>query len=229
MDTAPRAGLTGNQLKIIALISMTIDHVGLELFPGVTLLRILGRLAFPIFAYMVGEGCLYTHSRGRYLGTMAVAAVLSQWVYFFAMGSLYQCVLVTFSLSICLIYAIDFGRSHGGAAWAVPAAALAAIACLTLLNPLPGTDFHVDYGFFGVLLPVFVYLGTSRQDKFGLLAAGLILLNAVSGGIQWFSLAALIPLYFYNGQRGRRKMKYLFYVYYPLHLAAIYGISLIFS
>ena len=44
------AGLTGNQLKIIAMIAMTCDHVGLQLFPQVTLLRIIGRLSFPIFA-----------------------------------------------------------------------------------------------------------------------------------------------------------------------------------
>jgi len=85
----------------------------------------------------------------------------------------------------------------------------------------------VDYGFWGVMLPVFAYLGTSRKDKFALMAAGLILLNRAWGTLQWFSMAALIPLYFYNGTRGKRKMKNLFYIYYPAHLVALYLLSLL--
>ena len=63
--TAPHSsvGLTGNQLKLIALVTMTIDHIGMQLFPRVRLLRIIGRLAFPIFAYMIAEGCRYTRNR----------------------------------------------------------------------------------------------------------------------------------------------------------------------
>ena len=57
--------MTGNQLKIIALIAMTIDHVGLILLPQVELLRIIGRLSFPIFAYMIAEGCFFTHDKKR--------------------------------------------------------------------------------------------------------------------------------------------------------------------
>lgn len=227
MDLKMKAGLTGNQLKIIALVAMTIDHIGVQLLPQVTLLRIIGRLAFPIFAYMIAEGCQYTHHRKKYFLSMSGLALICQLVYFFAMGSLYMCVLVTFSLSILLVYAIDFGRTRGGIAWAVPAAVFAGICALTLLDLFPGTDFAIDYGIWGVLLPVFVYLGTSRKDKAALLSAALILLNRSIGGIQWFSLLALIPLCFYNGLRGRTSMKHLFYIYYPVHLVLIYGLSLI--
>ena len=59
--------LTGNQLKIFALIAMTLDHIGLELLPQYPFLRIIGRLAFPLFAYMIAEGCRYTKNRTRYL------------------------------------------------------------------------------------------------------------------------------------------------------------------
>ena len=59
-------GLTGNALKIIAAISMFIDHMGLIFFPGVELFRILGRIALPIFAFMIAEGCKYTKNRLRY-------------------------------------------------------------------------------------------------------------------------------------------------------------------
>lgn len=229
MNMHSSAGLTGNQLKLIALVTMTIDHIGMMLFPRSALLRIIGRLAFPLFAYMIAEGCQYTRSRKRYLLSMAGLGLLCQIVYWFAMGSVYMCVLVTFSLSILLIYAIDFGRKRGGLAWAVPLLALggAIFACEILPRLLPGTDYGIDYGIWGVLLPVFAYLGTSRKDKFALTAAGMILLNRTLGGLQWFSMAALIPLYFYNGTRGKRKLKYLFYIYYPLHLVVLQGLSMI--
>ena len=219
--------LNQNQLKIIALISMTVDHVGMLLFPHVQLFRIIGRLAFPIFAYMIAEGCTYTRNRGKYLAQMVSLALVCQLVYFFAMGSLYMCVLVTFSLSMGLIYAIDLGRSRKGLFWAVPIGMLALVFILTTVLPrlLSGTDYGIDYDFWGVMLPVFAYLGTYKKDKFALFSAGMILLNRSFGGIQWYSIAALLPIYLYDGTRGKKKMKYLFYIYYPAHLVALHFLS----
>jgi len=219
--------LSGNQLKLIALITMTVDHIGMLLFPHVQLFRIIGRLAFPIYAYMIAEGCAHTRSRGKYLAQMASLALICQLVYFFAMGSLYMCVLVTFSLSIGMIYAIDFGRSRKGICWAVPIGMLIFIFAVTTVLPrlLPGTDYGIDYDFWGVMLPVFAYLGVSRKDKFALFSAGMILLNRSFGGMQWYSMAALLPIYLYNGTRGKAKMKHLFYIYYPAHLVVLHFLS----
>ena len=94
-----RWGLTGNQLKIIAMITMTCDHVGLQIFPQLQWLRILGRLAMPIYAYMIAEGCRHTRDRKKYLMRLLGMGILCQIVYFVAMESLYQCILITFSLS----------------------------------------------------------------------------------------------------------------------------------
>ena len=88
MESTRFPGLTGNQLKLIALITMTIDHVGMMLLPQLRILRAIGRIAFPIFAYMIAEGCRYTHSRKKYLLSMLGIAALYQIVCFFAMGSL---------------------------------------------------------------------------------------------------------------------------------------------
>lgn len=222
-------GLTGNQLKIIALISMTIDHVGVQLLPNVHILRIIGRLAFPIFAYMIAEGCQYTHDRKKYLLAMSWLAATCQLVYFLAMGSLYMSVLVSFSLSIGLIYAVDFGKKNGGAAWLVPLAGLTLIFFLSEVLPyvLHRTDYAIDYGLWGILLPLFVYLGKTKWERLRLAAIPLCLLGAQYGGIQWFGLLALLLLALYNGKRGKRKMKYLFYIYYPLHLVVIQGLSMI--
>ena len=215
--------LTSNQLKLLAMLTMTLDHIGVQLYPGVLWLRIIGRLAFPIYAYMIAEGCAHTRNRSKYLLQMAGLALLCQLVYFFAMGSLFQCILVTFTLSILLIYACDTGSRP------LTALALLGVALVTVALPrlLPGTDFAIDYGFFGVLVPVAAYLGETRREKLLFTAGALVVLAWSVGGIQWYSLAALLPLALYGGQRGKRRMKWLFYLYYPLHLAAIYGISLL--
>ena len=218
-------GFTGNQLKLIALISMTCDHVGLQLFPDVLLLRILGRLALPIFAYMIAEGCRYTRSRRKYLLRMAGLAALCQIVYFIAMGSLYQCILVTFSLSICLIYAMDRWQERGDTAsrlLALGVLVVVFVLCVVLPDFLPG--FEIDYGLMGVLLPVLIYFGRPVHH---FLLAGLILLCFSYGGIQWWSLAAIPLLGQYNDQRGKHNIGKLFYIYYPVHLVVIYGLSLL--
>ena len=224
-QTKKFTGLTGNQLKLIALVSMTCDHVGLQLFPDLLFLRILGRLALPIFAYMIAEGCRYTRNRKKYLLRMAALATVCQVVYFFAMGSLYQCILVTFSLSICLIYALDRLQSRPGTAsrlLALGTLAAVFVLCVVLPDFLPG--FEIDYGLMGVLLPVLIYFGRPVQNY---LLAGLILLGFAYGGLQWWALAAIPLLAVYNDQRGKYNIGKLFYIYYPLHLVAIYGLSLL--
>ena len=225
IQTKKFSGLTGNQLKLIALISMTCDHVGLQLFPDILFLRILGRLAFPIFAYMIAEGCRYTGNRKKYLLRMVSLAAVCQVVYFFAMGSLYQCILVTFSLSISLIYAMDRWQERGDAAsrlLALGMLILTFLLCVVLPDFLPG--FEIDYGIMGVLLPVLIYFGKPSHHY---LLAGLILLGFAYGGIQWWGLAAIPLLAVYNDQRGKYNIGKLFYIYYPLHLVVIYGISLL--
>lgn len=222
--------LSGNQLKIIALVAMTCDHVGKQLLPQWPILQIVGRLAFPIFAYMIAEGCMYTRNRKQYLGQMVIMALLCQVVYYIAMGSLYQCVLVTFSLSIGLIYLVDYGREkRTWQSWTLVGTAFVAVYFLSEVLPamLPHTDFAIDYGFWGILLPVLVYLADMKSQKLVAAAGALIILGMQMGGIQWYALGVLPLLALYGGKRGKWKMKNLFYTYYPLHLAGIYVLGLI--
>ena len=107
--------LSGNQLKIIAMITMLMDHIGVNLFPSVTILRVIGRLSFPIFAYMIAEGCRYTRDRKNYLFTIAALGILCQLVFYVFTQSLYQGILITFTISIVTIYAIDgliYGKNN---------------------------------------------------------------------------------------------------------------------
>lgn len=222
-------GLTGNQLKILAMVCMTADHVGLQLLPGAVFLRLLGRLAFPIYGWMLAEGCRYTRSRRRYLLRLAGLAAVCQIAYLFAMGSLYQCVLVTFSLSVVLIWAVDLVRARPTPEnILILAGVTIGIFLLTVVLPaMTLTDFALDYGLWGVLLPVAVYLGRTKREKLALFGAALVLLALSYGGIQWWGLLALLPMATYNGQRGRGKLGTFFYLYYPAHLLVIFGISLL--
>ena len=151
MDTVkkPKLGLTNNQLKIIAMVSMLLDHMGLLFFPDEQIFRILGRIAFPIFAYMIAEGCRYTKNRTKYLGMIGGMAIIFQIVYFVAMQSLYQGILVTFSLSIIVIYSID-GIVRSKKLWKCLAGIGALLCVVAFVFVLPSflkdTDFDIDYG-----------------------------------------------------------------------------------
>lgn len=218
-------GLTGNQLKLIALITMTIDHIGGHLLPQYRILRIIGRISMPIYAFFIAEGCRYTRNKFKYFGLMAGLALVWQLVCFYYMDSLHMCILVTFSLSILLIYALQYMQEKGNA--------FSCLVFLTLLlgvyfvstklkNYLPG--FSIDYGFKGILLPVFIALGKTKQQRLLGAAVGMCYL-ALGTTTQWYSLIALIPLALYSGSRGKHSYKYLFYIYYPAHLVAIHGIG----
>ena len=207
---------------------MTCDHVAVQLLPQWQILRVIGRLALPVFAYMIAEGCRHTKNRKRYLMGIAAIAALCQIVYFVAQKSVYQGILVTFSLSIVLIYTVDYAKMKktvGG--WFLVAATGATIIFLSAILPdlLKGSsDFYIDYGIWGILLPVVIYFS---PDPYKPLATALALVPVclVQGKIQWWGMAAVVLLMLYNGKRGKWDMKSLFYFYYPAHLAGIYLID----
>lgn len=218
-----RFGLTGNQLKLIAMLTMTIDHIGAILLPQYRFLRIIGRLSMPIYAYMIAEGCHYTHDRKAYFLRLFGLAVLCQVVYTLVDRSLYQCILVTFSASVGLICVVENARKRrtpGSVLAAVVLLAAVYLVCEKLPLHLPG--FHVDYGIWGVLLPVIVYFGGRDIAAFGL---GTLLLCLSLGHLQWWSLLSVPLIALYNGQRGKYRLGWVFYLYYPAHLVILYAIS----
>lgn len=221
-------GLNNNQLKLIAMITMTVDHVGMMLFPEITLLRLIGRLAFPIYAYMIAQGCRHTRSMPKYLGSVAAMALACQVVYYIAMDSVKQSIMVTFTLSIalCILAKLVVERK---AVWTQVAFGAGVIAVFFITEVLPGllsgTDYSVDYGFWGVMLPVGVYLAKDRKTSLVYTTAILALLALNSWEGQWCALLAVPLLALYNGQRGKLPMKWLFYFYYPAHLVILQGFA----
>lgn len=235
----------GNTLKILAAVCMVIDHVGLMFFPSKIIFRIIGRLAFPIFAFMISEGARYTKNKLRYILTMFTLGAICQVVYyFFDYGSLYMCILITFSLSILLIYTLQFVKegmlASGNAMWLRAMYALFGILVLTAVYYL-NRLVQIDYGFFGCVLPAFASLLDFRDinapewlkrldtlpSRIAVFAIGLALLSYFSGTVQYFSILAIPLLLLYSGKRGRFKMKYFFYLFYPLHLVALEAIYML--
>lgn len=206
--------LSGNQLKILAAIFMTIDHIGAQIFPQFIALRIIGRLSMPVFAYMISEGAHHTKNRKNYLSGLLIVSAICPITYYIAERSLDQCILVTFSLSVILIYIID--RKN------IILSLLALTACFCLTQVV-----NIDYGFFGIVLPLLIYIGKNRTQKLILLTSGLVFVSLGTSPIQWYCLLCVPLIALYNGQRGKFRMKNFFYIYYPLHLVIIYFVSLI--
>lgn len=221
-------GLNNNQLKIIACISMLIDHAGLALFPDIELFRIIGRIALPIFAYMIAEGCAHTRNRKKYLGTILTMGIVFQLVYYFFLDDIYQGILITFSLSIITIFALDgiFGKAavRYKLTMLLP---LAAVVVFGIVFPELYGDkgFAIDYGLWGLLLPVIIYFAPGKIWKIIVTAVLLISMSLFDDPLQWWALLTIPLFILYNGKRGKAKMKYFFYIFYPLHLVLIYAIS----
>lgn len=235
--------LSGNALKLIAAVAMVIDHVGLIFFPRYIIFRIIGRLAFPIFAFMIAEGCRHTRSKLRYFLTMATVATVCQLVYFIALGDDQMSVFVTFAVAILLVYALQyckkilFSRSFG-----ITSKALAVISFILLLfiTYVLNRIFDLDYGFSGCIMPAFAALFHSDGESPEFIkrldvnaihvlttAIAMVYMASVNRRIQYYSLFTVPLLLLYSGKRGKLKLKYFFYLFYPLHLVLLYGLDML--
>lgn len=232
--------LTKNQLKLLALITMLLDHIGYILFPQIILLRIVGRLSYPIFAFSIYEGCRYTRHKAVYFLRILGLGLLCAGGYYFYSGIVYGNILITFSLSICILYSIDLLKNAISAERRISRRFIVAILLTAggvIGAALTCQFWTVDYGFYGIMVPVFAELfhvkdfpNTAYAQKalplIGL-STGLLLLSMQMGGIQYYSLLSLLLLALSGGKRGTYDIKWLFYIFYPVHLLAIGAVSMI--
>lgn len=217
--------MSGCILKLIAALSMLIDHAGLLLFPGAHWMRIAGRLAFPIYAYFIAEGFRYTRSRKRYFLRIFLLGLACQTVYTIADRTLYLGILLTFSFSILLMWLTDAARrafrEHTPDRYLRAAAAAAATLAAALLCHF----VTVDYGFFGILTPVLASLFDDKPSRIAALSLGLAAVataELLGGNTTQLASAFAVPLLaLYNGKPGRYRLKTFFYLFYPTHLALL--------
>ena len=237
--------MTSNKLKIIACVSMALDHIGFVLFPTVTVFRYIGRLALPIFAFFIAEGCIHTRSKVKYFLQMLSLALFCQ-IFYIAeelmsgtISRIYLNVLFTFCLSIVVsvayisfVNSIKKGDKKKSVVFSVAflASILFAVFCCTALTKIFGVKITVDYGIVGALLPLWAVIFTDKKKRLIAFSLGTIIYclgHAATQPYVWYSLLALPLIALYNGERGSKKLKWAFYLFYPLHFAVIYGISLL--
>lgn len=238
--------LSTNILKIIACVSMFCDHMGLLIFPSVTFLRIIGRLAYPLFAFALAEGCHYTKNRLKHFLLIFGMAVIIQLVYILAMKDYSLSIFMAFSISVILIYLYDYIEKMtvkiiNSEETKVKDIIIWVLVILSFLTIITGTflfDTFTPYlapsfGYQGVLIPVIVYIViklTNRKLLIGVIAmAVLIIVSAILRKEYYnlFQLLAVPLLLMYNDTRGKYNLKYFFYIFYPLHILLLYVISII--
>lgn len=205
-------GIDGFTLKWIALITMAIDHTGMVLFPQYRIMRFIGRLAFPIYCFLLVEGAVHTSNPKKYLERLLSFAILSEIPFnLVCSGKIWysggQNVFFTLSLGLIVILCLQ--------RWGMRPKSIAVALALIVAAECLG----VDYGGGGVLIILAFYLCRMRPLKMSVAFAGITAF--CYGGVQNYAIASLIPILCYNGKRGR-SMKYFFYVFYPLHLLLLY-------
>jgi len=216
-------------LKIIAIVTMAIDHVGTILYPDLLYLQIIGRLSFPIFAYLIVLGIESTKKPLKYMVTLLVFAVISQFPYFLAFGiQPLERLNILFSLLLSAI-TIYFYNKRSPIAF-VPL-------LLSIILPTEGS-YYVILTAVGMKL----LKGAPKIGALVLFALNLqfLFISDIKSQIQILSLFAL-PLIFLHMQNMLTKeilipknslaytlRKYAFYIFYPLHLALIFLIKMSF-
>ncbi|QVK18156.1 hypothetical protein KHQ81_00085 [Mycoplasmatota bacterium] len=236
-----RKYFSSSSLKIIAISLMLIDHIAASnlykilanahyfQLPGYqysiyVFMRLIGRLAFPIFAFLIAEGFYYTKNFNRYLTRLFIFALISEipfdLVYNHTLFSFdYQNVFFTLTIGLIAIYLFNLFKDKS-----------IYIGYITLfLCGILSIILRTDYSFAGILMIFCFYYFRGHFIK---IVMSIFFINFIliydslyhfdiMGIIQIFSVLSLIFIYYYNHKRGYR-LKYLFYLFYPVHLLVLY-------
>ena len=221
--------LTSFDLKLIAIITMTIDHIGYLFFPNKIIFRIIGRISFPIFAFLLIEGFKHTKSKTNYLLRLLLFAIISEPIYNLAMHHSFKYFLdqnILFELSLGLIMLIvisklnDFIKEKDQSNIKYIFIAIGHLFVVFFFSLL-SEALYFNYGAYGITLIYVLYMS---QDILIQACTLYILKYFIGSKAQIYALLSIPFLYFYNGQKGH-SFKYFFYFYYPLHLLILYLIK----
>lgn len=215
-------------LKLLACVTMLIDHLGATLFPEIGL-RIIGRIAFPIYCFLLTEGIAYSRNHRRYGVRLLIGALLSEIPYdllfYGRMTWAHQSVMVTLLLgfimvlwgrkrnslilpfAVCFFAAEFWGTDYGG--WGI-----ALIALFAMTTNLAGSWIWQTVGMAAIFFAM-----DSYRVNFG----------GIRIPIQMFGLLALVPIWLYSGQKltNQKWLQWVFYLFYPAHLAALLILKLL--
>ena len=227
-------------LKIIACVTMLLDHVGavvvpklyaqnptLTLWYAYRVLRTVGRLAFPIYCFLLAEGAFYTRSRKEYARRLLIGLLLSEipfdLLFFGELTFAHQSVMVTLLLGYLYAVAMNYMPSQGYRILLLLPFAMAA----ELLN--------TDYGGWGVAMIGLFVITRDVPGKYWVQALSLAVISWMIGGmvinigpvgvpIQVFAAVAMIPIALYDGRKCTNNIwvRRGFYLFYPVHLTLLY-------
>lgn len=259
--------ITGYHLKMIALITMLIDHIGavliwrvyaasfritasMQLSDGLgdkivvwvaenqdlvytiyEWTRYIGRMAFPIYCFLLVEGFLHTRNVAKYAGRLAVFALVSEIPFDLAIEGTwwsmeYSNVFFTLVFGLLAIWMLSYvekfyefwqekqwepilGRILILSAGLIVIVGLGAFAEMVLCS---------DYGLGGIVAIVVLYL--LRSQRMIAFAGAVMVLTIITGDIEMLAMLMLYPIMKYDGTRGK-SLKYIFYVFYPAHLLVL--------
>ena len=231
--------INSNMLKILAMFFMLLDHMWATIVPGNQWMTMLGRLAFPIFAFLIVEGYVHTSDVKKYMKRLLLFGLISEIPFNLIMtGSIifpfHQNVMFTLLLGLLCIRALDQYKQNRS--WKTRGLTILKIFLFLLI----GTIGFVDYGATGILTIIAFYLFRNfRFAWIGQLVSLVLLFIIYFKGqsiiiplfgteyffpIQGFGVLALIPIWLYNGERGKKSkaLQYGFYAFYPVHMLVLY-------
>ena len=256
--------LTGYHLKLIALITMAIDHVAavviwrtyvasfritasMQLSENIgdkiivwvaanqdaiytiyEWMRYIGRMAFPIYCFLLVEGFLHTRNVAKYAGRLAVFALISEIPFDLAIEGIwwtlkYSNVFFTLALGLLAIWALSyiekFSEFWQEKQWEPILGRIlilsAGLIVIVGIGAFAEIVLHTDYGIGGIVAIAVIYL--LRGQKTIAFIASVMALTVITGDIEILALAMAYPVMKYDGTRGKN-MKYVFYIFYPAHL-----------
>lgn len=259
--------LTGYHLKLIALITMAIDHIAAVLiwrlyvasysitasmqlsnhigdkivvwvaqnqdavYTVYEWMRYIGRMAFPIYCFLLVEGFLHTRNVAKYAGRLAVFALISEvpfdlaiqgrwWIYSY--NNVFFTLLLGLLAIWCLSYIEKFHEFWVEKQWEPILGRIlvlsAGLIVIVGFGTLTEMVLFTDYGLGGIVAIAVLYL--LRGQRMIAFAAAVLALTIITGDIEMLAMLMLYPIMKYDGTRGKN-MKYVFYVFYPAHLLVL--------
>lgn len=227
----PREGITGYTLKIIAIVTMFIDHIGAVIIENGILknqtmdqshlwliidmvLRTIGRISFPIFCFLLVEGFLHTKDVKRYGARLLIFALISEIPFDLAMFGEwfhpeYQNVFFTLCLGLWVLSA--YKKAYGDPlkqSFAIVAGCGASV------------FLKCDYNIIGIVMILMFYIFRENKKMQSIFVGAIAILESLT--CFGAAVLALFPIRMYNGKRGEKSLKYFFYGFYPVHLLLLY-------
>lgn len=197
-----------NFIKLIAIITMTIDHIGYVFFPNAIILRIIGRIAFPLFVYSMMIGYFRTKDLTKYIVRLLIIGIISQFPYSLLFNVYRPNVMFTLIFTLLYYYTLDKKKW-----WIMP-----------FLVVIPFC-LHFEYDtIYLFLVPIFYYCRSNCLLMSILMI--LFYLNFISNGVTVFGFVIFysilsIPFIIIKTNFNIKINKYLFYFYYPFHIIVL--------